>query len=367
MVEWRRSLKADPTDWLLEKDNPSVRLLALTDILDLPESDGLVMGARRAIMQTGLVPQLLDLQTPEGAWDEADRFYHAKYKGTVWQLITLAEYWADPSDARVRAACEFILTHSQDVESGGFSVHRDATHGGGRHREVIPCLTGNMVWSLIRLGFLNDQRVQRGIDWITTYQRFDDGEGDVPTGWPYDKAEPCWGKHTCHMGAVKALKALADIPDDQRSKAVSDTIDEGVEYLLKHHLFKRSHDLTKVSKPGWKRFGFPLMYQTDVLEILDILARLGCTDDRVHEAIDLVCSKQTDEGRWLLENSFNGKTWLDVEQKGAPSKWITLRALRVIKRLEHIVVGAAPCAAAVMNLRSIEQFKNLNEQAGGLQ
>ncbi len=85
----------------------------------------------------------------------------------------------------------------------------------------------------------------------------------------------CWGRHTCSMGAIKALKSLAEIPPERRTPAVRATIGAGAEYLLRHHIFKRSHDLAKVSKPGWKRFGFPLMYQTDVLEILWILGRLG--------------------------------------------------------------------------------------------
>jgi hypothetical protein len=333
MDTWRSLLKADPIDWLLEEDNPSVRLLTLTDLLDLLETDARVIDARRAIMQQGIVPSLLELRESGGHWGEADRFYVAKYKGTVWQLLILAELAAEPADPRIRAACEFILSNSQDLESSGFSAHRSATHGGGRHREVIPCLTGNMVWSLIRLGYLDDERIQRAITWISSTQRFDDGDAEAPTGWPYDKAEPCWGKHSCHMGVVKSLKALAEIPENQRSAAVQDTISEGVEYLLKHHLFKRSHDLSRVSKPGWKRFGFPLMYQTDVLEILDIITKLGYNDDRMQEAIDLVLSKQGADGRWVLENSFNGKFLVDIETKGSPSKWITLRALRVLKRL----------------------------------
>ena len=166
----------------------------------------------------------------------------------------------------MRAACEAILRDAQDPDSGGFSYDRAKKAGGGLPSGVIPCLTGNMVFALLRLGMLDDRRVQRGLDWITTYQRFDDGDGDVPTGWPYDKFEMCWGRHTCHMGAVKALKALAEVPPERRTPAMHATIGAGAEYLLRHHIFKRSHDLTKVSKPGWKRFGFPLMYQTDVLE-----------------------------------------------------------------------------------------------------
>lgn len=105
-----------------------------------------------------------------------------------------------------------------------------------------------------------------------------------------------------------------------------------MEYLLIHHIYKRSHDLSRISKPDWVRFGFPLMYQTDVLEILGILTKLGYRDKRMQEAIDLVTSKQDEEGRWKLENTFNGRFQTNIEQKGKSSKWITLNALKVLKR-----------------------------------
>lgn len=211
-------------------------------------------------------------------------------------------------------------------------MHHSVKIGGGRHSEVIPCLTGNMVWTLIRFGYLSDPRVQRGIGWITNYQRFDDAVADPPQGWPYDKYEICWGKHTCHMGVVKALKALSEIPRGEITADVQHTINEGIEFILKHHIHKRSHNLAQVSKPGWLRFGFPLMYQTDVLEILGILTQLGCRDARMQEAVDLVVSKQDAAGRWKLANTFNGRFQADVEEKGNPSKWITLNALRALKR-----------------------------------
>jgi hypothetical protein len=176
--------------------------------------------------------------------------------------------------------------------------------------------------------------VQRALDWITTYQRFDDAEGDAPTGWPYDRFEMCWGRHTCHMGAVKALKALAEVPPERRTPAMQATIGAGAEYLLRHHIFKRSHDLAKVSKPGWKRFGFPLMYQTDVLEILWILGRLDpayLRDERAREALDLVASKADAQGRWKLEQTFNDRFVVPIEAKGEPSRWVTLRALEVLR------------------------------------
>jgi hypothetical protein len=329
---WKFLLKADPTEWLLGEGNPSVRCFTLTDILEKGENDPDVKKSRKAIMQTGAVPMILAKQKSNGYWGAPENFYtKGKYKGTVWQLMILAELGANPQEERVRKACEFILANSQDRESGGFS-YMSASSGGGAHGKVLPCLTGNMVWSLIRIGYLNDARVQKGIQWIVKYQRFDDRVKEAAKGWPYDKHERCWGRHSCHMGVVKALKALAEIPEDERSEDVKCTIQKAAEYLLKHHVHKRSHDLTRVSKPEWLRFGFPLMWNTDVLEILGILTKLGYRDRRMREAVDLVVSKQDETGRWRLERSFNGRFQVNIEQVSKPSKWITLNALKVLKR-----------------------------------
>jgi hypothetical protein len=332
MCAWKSILKADPMDWLLEPDNPPVRYFTLIDILKRSENDPEVKEANEAIMSTEVVLKILSRQEDAGKWVVPEDFYiRSKYKGTVWQLIILAELGVDGKDERVRKACEFILANSQDRESGGFSYRRSET-GGGWHEGVLPCLTGNMVWSLIRLGYLEDSRVQRGIDCIVKYQRFDDGSKEAPEGWPYDKREKCWGTHTCHMGVVKALKALAEIPIDKRSQDVESTVRNGAEYLLAHHIHKRSHDLKRVSKPEWLKFGFPLMWNTDVLEISGILTRLGYKDERMQEALDLVISKQDSQGRWKLESTFNGRLLVNIEQKGKPSKWITLNALRILER-----------------------------------
>ena len=334
MVDEPLQLKADPIPWLLSADDPSVRFFTLTDLLGSSPDSPDTVAARREIMLRGAVPRILDTQGDDGHWEGRDRFYVAKYRGTVWQLIILAELGADGSDERVQRGCEAVLQDSQDRDSGGFATDRSKKAGGGLHSRVVPCLTGNLVFSLIRLGLLDDPRVQAGIDWLTTFMRFDDGDGEAPTGWPYDPLEMCWGRHTCHMGAVKALKALAEIPPERRSPAVQRTLDDGVAFILAHHVFKRSHDLARDSKPGWKRFGFPLMYQTDVLEILGILTKLGRGgDEGAREARALVASKQDAEGRWKLQQTFNGRFIVDIETKGQPSRWITLRALQALKSL----------------------------------
>ncbi len=318
-------------DWLLEPDNPAVRYLTLTELVGRSSRDQQVREARTAIMRSGVVPAILERQEIGGHWGKPDSFYTAKYRGTVWQLIVLAENCANGRDARVRQACEFILAHSQDPASGGFSYQRAKRAGGGLPSGVIPCLTGNLVWSLLRLGYLGDERVDHGIEWLTRFLRFDDGESAPPRDWPYARWEMCYGRHTCFMSVVKGLKAFAAIPAERRSATVRRTIEAGAEFLLRHHVYRRSHDLGRVAKPGWTRFGFPRMYQTDVLEIVLLLLGLGYHDERMQEAIDLVQLRRRPDGRWVLQDTFNGKFQVDIEQKGKPSKWITLNALRVLR------------------------------------
>jgi hypothetical protein len=105
-----------------------------------------------------------------------------------------------------------------------------------------------------------------------------------------------------------------------------------------HHIFKRSHALEKISKPGWLKFGFPLMYQTDALEILDILTGLGIHDSRMDDAIGILLKKQDETGRWKMENVY--ELLVPIEEKGAASKWLTLRAMRVLRRYGESVKPA---------------------------
>ena len=329
MNQWKEVLKSDPTDWLLETDNPSVRYFTQTDLLGETMS-------KQNLMFEGIIPQILAQQNPDGSWGKPLSFYTAKYSGTVWQTITLAALGADGSDPRVRKACEFLIENSQDIESGGFSQSLAVKTGGGRHSEVVPCLTGNLLWALIRLGMGQTEPARKATEWLTKYTRFDDGDGN-PTGWPYDIYEMCWGAHTCFMGVVKALKAFAEIPTGERTPEVKQTIEKGAEFLLIHRIFRQSHNFNRKAKPGWLKLGFPVMYRTDLLEILDILTRLGYRDERMQESIDILIGKQNEDGRWTMENSHNDRLLIPVEELGAPSKWVTLFALRILKRWNELL------------------------------
>lgn len=339
MGEWKSALKADPTNWLLEQNNPSVRYFTLKNILDRPDDDKEVRVAKHEIMQTGIVPDMLQRQRETEYLQAYPRFYTYKYKGLVWSLITLAELGAEATP-QIKEQCEYLFENSQERQDGGFSQNTAARTGGGRITEVIPCLTGNMVWSLIHFGYLDDPRLQNAIEWITRFMRFNDGVADDPQVPPYDHYDMCWGAHTCLMGVVKALKGLSAVPTERRTKEINDIVQKAIDFILIHHIYKRSHNLSRKSKPGWLKFGFPLMYQTDVLEILDILTGLGVKDSRMDDAINIVITKQDDMGRWKTENTYNSERLLiPMGQKDEHSKWITLRAMRTLKRYNHTRVS----------------------------
>lgn len=163
--------------------------------------------------------------------------------------------------------------------------------------------------------------------------RFNDGAADDPQVPPYDRFEMCWGAHTCHMGVLKALKGLSAFPVEKRTKETCDTIKKAAEFMLIHHIYKCSRNLKRTSKPGWLKFGYPLMYRTDIPEIPDTLTGLCDHDSRMDEAVNLVAAKQDDAGRWETENTYNSDRLLvPFTRENEPCKWITLRVMRVLKR-----------------------------------
>jgi hypothetical protein len=315
--------------WLCEPDrpNPSIRYFALRDLLDRPEADPEVTQARAAIMVDGPVPVILGAQHPDGYWQRPGHGY-GKYRGTDWQIMLLAELGADLTDERVRRGCRYVLDHSVAAGIGGFSYTSASTPAG-----VVHCLNGNLLSSLIRLGFLDDPGVQRSIEWqaraITgeeAMRYYQSGTSGPDFACGINQGQPCaWG-------ATKALRALIAVPEARRSPIVSRALERGADFLLSHNLARAAYPYTQRVSSTWFRLGFPLSYWSDVLETLWVLVSLGHgADPRLDEAWQWLRSKQDSQGRWKLENTLNGKMWIDIEERGRPSKWITLRAVQAMK------------------------------------
>jgi hypothetical protein len=319
-------------DWLLESSNPGVRFWALLDLEGRRRDDPDVLEAQERAMGYPLVKAILAGQRPGGWWAEERDMYLPKYTATTHSLLILAELGAKRTPA-IERGVEHVFRFQRD--SGHFLTYLPATEK-GRASAVKDgcCLDGNILYYLIHFGYLDDPRTGRLIDFAVGYH---DG---AEAGWrcrsyPIDPAG-VFAKN-CYMGAVKMLRALSTIPVQQRSAEIKAIIGREVENILENGVYRylRNPDGTRKEKAGWKRFGFPLFYQSDALEVLDTLARLGVRDERMRPAVDLVLSARQPDGRWLLGNTFNGKMWADIEEKGRPSKWMTLRALRTLRRLGY--------------------------------
>jgi len=284
--------------------------------------------AKAEIMQSGAVPAILAAQRPEGYWVKAGAGYSPKYQGTVWQIILLAELGADPTDERVRRGCEYLLNHSRTVH-GAFSCSNPPVVS-----SAVPCLNGNLIYALLTLGYGDDPRLQAAFNWQMQAITGEDGFRYLKSGTtaPEFACSANLGQ-PCGWGAVKVLRALSVLTPEQRTPSVQRAIEKGIAFLFSRDPAKADYPYTERVSSTWFKFGFPLSYWSDVLEITAVLTDLGYGGDpRLANAFRFILEKQDEQGRWKLENTLNGKMWVDIEQKGKPSKWITLRALRVLKR-----------------------------------
>jgi hypothetical protein len=332
-MDWRNSLNDDPLPWLLEPHNPSVRYLALTDLLDRPADNLEVIVARAAINTSHPVKAILDAQYPEGYWVKPGPGYSPKYRSTVWQVIFLDQLGADGSDPRIQAACEYVLSHTQ-APNGGFGAggRVDAPHP--PDSSVIHCLNGNLLRAMLDFGWGNDERVQRAVEWQArsiTGDKFTSYYKSGTTG-PGFACVANYGQ-PCAWGAIKALRALARVPDSARTPQVKKAIRVGVEFLLGRDPAQADYPAGdgRISS-SWFKLGFPSGYVADVLQNLDVLVELGHgRDKRLKPATQWLLSKQDKSGRWKNQYSYSGKLWADIEPQGSLSKWVTLRACRVLK------------------------------------
>lgn len=326
----------DAVRWLLEPDevNSGVRFLALRDLVGLAPDDSELLAAQRGAMASGPVPAILKAQETEGFWVKPGPGYAPKYRGTVWSMIFLAQLGADGNDERVRRGAEYVLEHTQ-ADDGAFAIN-------GRVSTSIHCLWGNLTWALLELGFGGDDRVKRAVDGLA---RSITGNGYdwYRRGGVQGPGFVCSANYElpCAWGAVRALWALGRVPEAQRTVAVREAIEACAQFLLSYDVACANYPHKDRISSRWFQFGFPLAYVTDVLHNLEALAQVGYGDDkRLGSALDLVLSKRDEHGRWSMEHGYQGKMWVDVEVKRQPSKWVTLRALRLLSRISGGHSGA---------------------------
>ncbi len=308
--------------WLLESD-PSIRWQVMRDLLHAPADE--VAAERAKVATEGWGAQLLSLQGADGSW--AGTAFNQGWNSTMHVLSLLREFGLDPNSAESKRAIGLVHDHVrwQGWDWDGAWKGVDFVGNPFFAGEVEPCINGQVGASGAYFG----QGIQRIIDRLLSEQLSDGGWNcEAENG----STRSSFNTTICVLDALLEYEMRFGTHLDVTSARL-----RGQEYLLERRLFRRrstgapiQHD-RKGGAP-FTLFAFPNWWHYDLLRGLDYLRRAGVMpDERVADAIDVVESKRGDDGRWLLDVQYPGVMLVDFgEGEGKPSRWNTLRALRVL-------------------------------------
>ena len=291
-------------DWLMDSD-PSIRWQVMRDLTDAPADE--VAAERERVAAEGWAAHVLALQRPDGRWA------HPAADSPEWScflhLSLLRDLGLDPASGEARRAVGLV----RDNLTWHWWDDKPFFEG-----EVEPCINGRVVV----IGAYFEQDV-RGLVGRLLGEQMEDG------GWNCE-AENGSTRGSFHTticvleGLLEHDRATGGVPD------VRAAIGRGQEYLLERRLLHRL-STGEVIDPAFTQFAFPTCYHYDVLRALDHLRLAGARpDERTGEAIALVESKRDADGRWPLEHRHDDNLVIPMEDLARPSRWVTLRALRVL-------------------------------------
>jgi hypothetical protein len=306
--------------WLMDSD-PAIRWQVLRDLDDAPDT---VVAAERARVATeGWGATLLSLRDDDGQWAGGACFpaehewsdaEGQPWTSTLHTLELLHDFGLDPSSPQAVETIALVRDNCRWEHAG-----QPFFDG-----EVEECINGRTVALAAYFGQEVDAVVERLLG-----AQLDDG------GWN------CWTEHgsvrSSFHTTVNVLEGLlAHERATGETPAVATARRRGQEYLLDRHLFRRL-STGEVVDPAWLQFSFPVRWRYDVLRALDYFRAVGdAPDPRIDEAVQLLRGKRQADGSWLLENTHRGRTHFALEDgDGRPSRWNTLRALRVLRWYEN--------------------------------
>ena len=309
-------------DWLLQKDQPSVRYLALTQLLGEPEENPDVKDAKADLVRRGWAADLLTKQDPAGWWVNGERLYLPKYHSTNWMLLVLADLALTREDPRIRKAADLWIKRFAKAD-GGFGMD------GSKSSHL--CVVGNTARALVQFGYADHPKVRSAFEWMVANANHLGGWSCFMGGRNLDSWEP--------------LSAFAVYPRTKWTEGMKRVVEQGAEFFLQRELHKQG------GRYGpWYRTHYPVHYYHDRLMGLDFLTALGYTDDpRLAYAVSWLQKRRRADGRWNLDAvhpDLEGTmlewyrkhpkhlTPFGLEKVGEPSKMITLRAMRVLRRIE---------------------------------
>jgi hypothetical protein len=310
------------TSWLLEEDQPCVRYLAMTSLLGKPHDDPEVKEARESIVSRGWAAEIMAKQQPSGWWVGGESLYGPKYLSTNWMLLVLADLGVTKAEAGIAKACElWIRRFSKD--NGGFGID-------GSKRSHL-CTTGNTARALVKFGYADHPKVKGAFRWMVENEAEKGGWSCFGSGRNLDSWEP--------------MSAFAALPRQEWSKSMKLAVEKGAEFFLEREMHKQGEHYEP-----WYRFHYPVHYYYDLLVGLDFMTALGYGGDRrLDHAVEVLKKRRRPDGRWNLDalhpdveggmaewyskHPTRAPVPFGLEKVGEPSKMITLRAERVLRRL----------------------------------
>ena len=301
-------------EWLLEGD-PAIRWQVLRDLKGAAEQKA--RSEQRCVCTEGWGARLLALQDEDGRWGGG--IYTPKWTSTTYTMVLLRSLGLPAQHPQALRACKLLL-------DTGFWKDGGINFWTRYHKRSETCVS-SMVLAVACWFRLDDTRVDRLAGHVVGQQMVDGGWNCL--------AMPGYGNatHGSFHTTISALEALLEYERFRpaMAQAARDAQARGREFLLAHRLF-RSHRTGKVVKSVMTRFSFPPRWHYDVLRGLDYFRDSGAAlDPRLEDGLRLLDQRRTTDGRWLLQNEYPGKTFFRLEAVGKPSRWNTLRALRVLR------------------------------------
>jgi hypothetical protein len=319
----RKSPKSEKAlDWLLEEDQPSVRYMALAQLLSRPDGDPDVESAKRAITKEGWAADLLSKQNSAGWWVSGESLYKPKYLSTNWMLLILSDLGLTKANPKVAKACELWIKKFSKRD-GGFGMD------GSSHSHL--CVVGNTARALVKFGYSEHPKVKSAFEWMVKNAAEKGGWSCFGSGRNLDSWEP--------------MSAFAVYPRQKWTRGMKQAVEKGAEFFLERELHKQGEHYEP-----WYRFHYPVHYYYDLLVGLDFMTALGYGGDkRMSHAVRILKKKMRPDGRWNLDavhpdveggmaewyrnHPRQAPTPFALEVAGEPSKIITLRAMQVLERL----------------------------------
>ena len=294
--------------WLLDGD-PAIRWQLKRDLLDAPSDE--VAAERALVSTTGWGRQLLNRQDPEGTW--AGGLYSPKWTSTTYTLLLLRHCGLDPNHEHARRGVTLIWEGARYFDGGLTpAVSVDAPEA---------CATSLYLALAFYFG-VDHPNVAGALEWLLANQ-LDDG------GWNC-RTVRFGDRHSSFHTSISALEALDEaqrhLPD---RTDIAEAMAAGREFFLRHHLYK-SHRHGTIARPAFTKLSFPPRWHYDLLRGLDHFATTASPwDDRYSDALDILKQRRRTDDTWPAQNKHPGQVWFDLERTGRPSRWNTLRALRV--------------------------------------